>query len=553
MPALPAALAALSILDHARDKAADYYAPLLASDDDLLRVGAWCVLLEREEVTPAQYPRVIELSRHGAIQGRAFRFFQSNWEHELAATAAAKIASTETAADTLARRADLACDDAGAVEALRYRFLATGRFDVLAGMVARQEQAGGWRGALPMAVDVLVLGPHDPMAADLLLRLLHDARQLDLLEAVLALLCRNDLHPYLVTLYDAALALAKGDAGRCREGLAAVNAMRPPRPDLLGKIRPFALRLNAEAIEAQGDYKGAYQAFADLNRADAGKPIPLEDFGRAVLAAAAQEIPPLPPDPNPNHFVMTGFPRSGTTLLENALAAHPRIETFEEIPNVSSMQLYLDRALPAASSEAERVAAAIEARQRYYAEAALRHRKVAADIFIDKMPMRSAEAGLMLKMFPDKRYIFSIRHPFDVVLSCFKQQFSRNIAMEHFRTFEGAVNLYDFTMTQWFAVHGLDDARVHYLRYDELVTHFEPAMRAALAFLGAEWDDAVLDFAAAAENRYARTPSYQKVRQGLSLGVQSSWQHYGFLFQSPAARPLFRWAEFFGYPTRLAA
>ena len=163
--------------------------------------------------------------------------------------------------------------------------------------------------------------------------------------------------------------------------------------------------------------------------------------------------------------------------------------------------------------------------------------------------MRSAEAGFMSKLFPDTRYIFSIRHPYDVVLSCFKQDFGRNIAMEHFRTLDGAARLYDFTMTQWFGVFGLDDPRVHYLRYDDLVTDFEPSMRAVLSFLGAPWSAEVMDFADAAERRAAKTPSYQKVRQGLTIGVQSQWRNYGFAFQSEATEPLKKWAEFFGYST----
>jgi hypothetical protein len=74
-------------------------------------------------------------------------------------------------------------------------------------------------------------------------------------------------------------------------------------------------------------------------------------------------------------------------------------------------------------------------------------------------------------------------------------------------------------------------------------------VRAALGFLGVEWDEAVTRFAEAADARSARTPSYQKVRQGLKIGVQSSWRNYGFLFQSEAAKPLHKWAAFFGYPT----
>ena len=67
---------------------------------------------------------------------------------------------------------------------------------------------------------------------------------------------------------------------------------------------------------------------------------------------------------------------------------------------------------------------------------------------------------------------------------------------------------------------------------------------------GLQWDEHIRDFASLADARSGRTPSYQKVRKGLTLGVQTSWRNYGFLFQSPDAKPLYRWAEFFGYPTR---
>ena len=79
---------------------------------------------------------------------------------------------------------------------------------------------------------------------------------------------------------------------------------------------------------------------------------------------------------------------------------------------------------------------------------------------------------------------------------------------------------------------------------------FEPTLRGALHFLGVGWDSAVLNFAQAAEQRAAKTPSYQKVRQGLTLGVQTSWRNYRFLFDSEAARPLRKWVAHFGCDTR---
>lgn len=550
MTTLPSELAALSHLGKSRLPAADYYAPLLDSEDEVVRVGAWSSLLDRQEVPYALYPRLVDLSRYGAIQLRAFRFLEANWEHDLAAQVMAQSASTEAAALSQIMRAELAFDDAAAVDAHRQRYLAIGRMDALIAMTGKAELAGGWRDALPLAVQMLLVYPHDPMAAKTLLQYLQSAKQRDLLVAALAVLESSGLHPYLVQLYRASAKLMGGDPKGALAQLQSLSGQRPVRADVMSRVRFLPYQVAAESHEKVGNYRKAYEAYVELNKADDGPPIKLTDFGDVMRAAGALDVPPLPPDPRVSTFMMTGFPRSGTTLLENALAMHPSIETFEEIPSRSSMQLYLDHALPLATTEPDRVGVFVESRRRYYDEMDRRQKKRDASILVDKMPLRSAEARFLVKAFPDKRYIFSIRHPFDVVLSCFKQYFSRNIAMEHFRSFDTAVKLYDFTMTEWFAAFTMDDPRVHYLRYDTLVENFEPSVRDALTFLGAEWDDSILDFAAGASTRGARTPSYQKVRQGLSIGVQSSWRNYGFLFQSPEAKPLHRWAEFFGYPTK---
>ena len=101
-------------------------------------------------------------------------------------------------------------------------------------------------------------------------------------------------------------------------------------------------------------------------------------------------------------------------------------------------------------------------------------------------------------------------------------------------------------MTEWFKVHALDDPNVRNVRNDELVTDFEYCTRGLLDFLVVPWDYSVRVFSKSAEGRAARTPSYHKVRQGLSIGVQTQWENYRFAFQSEAARPLKKWAEFFG-------
>jgi hypothetical protein len=549
MAPLPDSLAPLAILGTARLNAAGYFAPLLDSPNEIIRIGAWCALLDRDEVTYAQYPRVVALAAHAGIRRRAYKHFMSFWEYARAAEVAAIETSSEEDAEQEVMRAELDADLAAHIAALRNLYLATGKADHLVAMIGLQEQLAGWRSALPLAVDLVVLNPHDPLAALELLNLVHQSRQVELIDAVVGLFEANNLHQFPALLYGAASKLIKGNPGGCLKALAQLSTARIARPDVAARLRVTAMQLSGEALEKLGDYRKAFAAYREMNALDQGKPINLDDFGRMTREAAALEVPPLPPDPRVNDFVMTGFPRSGTTLLENALAAHPNIETFEEIPSRSSMQIYLDRTLPDLPAGADRVPVYLTARQRYYEEMDRQKRKAGATVFVDKMPMRSAEARFLAKVFPDKRYVFSIRHPFDVVLSCFKQHFKPNIAMEHFRTFENAVKLYDFSLSEWFSVFSMDDPRVHYLRYDTLVTEFEPSVRGVLGFMGLEWDDAVLGFAKVADTRAARTPSYQKVRQGLSIGVQTQWRNYGFLFQSPEAQPLYKWAEFFGYPT----
>ena len=151
-------------------------------------------------------------------------------------------------------------------------------------------------------------------------------------------------------------------------------------------------------------------------------------------------VPLLPADPRSDVVQMLGFPRSGTTLLENALAAHPRVETFEEIEalkaGIDVIEFAIDgRLMPPAN--ARRYLSAGPARnitKRSISDGKSPRRQ----LLIDKMPMRTSEADFIRKMFPDWRYIFSIRNPYDVVLSCFKQRFVANPAMENFRSIEAA-------------------------------------------------------------------------------------------------------------------
>jgi len=268
---------------------------------------------------------------------------------------------------------------------------------------------------------------------------------------------------------------------------------------------------------------------------------------RRHLARLNFEMPTLREDVrSQSHFMMVGFPRSGTTLLENALAAHPLIETYEEVPAFARAVSFIDRSATIGAAVSESVA--LTARQRYYEELDRRSAKPTARAHIDKLPLNAAAIKFLERLLPGKRYVFSIRHPYDVVLSCFRQHFAHNAAMDNFRRFPEACRFYDFVMSQWFEVFSLSESeRVAYVRYEDLVGDFRPTLARVLNFVGADWDDRVLDFARQAQGRSANTPSYQKVRAGLQVGLQSSWRNYRFLFKDEEAAILSRWVDHFGY------
>lgn len=540
----------LSALNAIQQGAIGYYRELRRSADPYLQVAAWCAILDAKQLTIPDWSALLPLCAYGAVRSRAYAYFTELNERSFARQAAEAGPKVGEDLDRKLMLAELDGDDARAAEIHGSLYLETGDLSHLDRASRSAEAAAGWRPALTWAVRMLVASPLNPAPVQLVYSVLDSSSQPDLLQEVAELFAARKMYLQIGQIFLANAALMRGDAKLCLERLAPLDDARvmanTALTPYLGAIR--ALRASAE--EKLGHYKRAYEAFVALNEAERAKDIDPQNYIRGIEIRGKIVVPPLARDAFPPVVQMVGFPRSGTTLLENVLAAHPEIETFEEIPALTAAIDRIERVLlgklPPETPEATFAAA----RARYFEEIEALRRKDGARVLIDKMPIRSADAAFISKLFPEWRYIFSIRHPYDVVLSCFKQRFTPNAAMENFRTIDGSIRLYDLAMTEWFKQHSLDDPEVHYIRYDDLVTDFESTTRAALDFLGVAWNEAVRDFSKAAERRAAKTPSYQKVRQGLSIGVQTHWRNYGFLFDTEAARPLAKWAEFFGYATQ---
>jgi tetratricopeptide (TPR) repeat protein len=539
----------LAALNAVQQGAASYYRELRRSSDPVLQVAAWCALLESKLLGVPDWDEVVAMARYGAVRTRAFAYFEEMMEHGYARRVAEMHVTSPSELEQQVMQAQLASDPARMAELRGELYLGSGDINDLLNASQSAEVAAGWRPSLAWAVRMVAAAPLNPGTVQRMFVLLESSAQPDLLEEAANIFMSRNMYLQISQIFLAGAALLRGKPDVTLAKLKPLDDVRvkgnQALAPYLGAIRAF----RAAAEEKLGNYRRAYDAFAALNEAERATNVDPAHYLRGIEVRAKLNIPALPTGDIPLVYQMLGFPRSGTTLLENILSAHPRIETFEEIPALTVAIDRIERvALGKLPPEAPEVTYAA-ARARYFEEIQSGRRKPDADVLVDKMPIRTADTALVSRLFPEWRYIFSIRHPFDVALSCFKQRFVPNPAMENFRSMDTTVRLYDVAMTEWFKVHTMDDPNVVYVRYDELVTDFERVTNGVFDFLGVPWHESVRDFSKAAEQRAATTPSYQKVRQGLSIGVQTAWRNYDFVFQSEVAKPLHKWAEFFGYPT----
>lgn len=257
----------------------------------------------------------------------------------------------------------------------------------------------------------------------------------------------------------------------------------------------------------------------------------LNAYAGAVSDGWPARWTPLP-EAEPPAVFMVGFPRSGTTLLDQILDAHPDARVIEEQPVLSSVGAGF--AALGEGTLAERLAAldGLEA-DRLRAEYRAKLARWAGDegsrprVVIDKMPLNIVYLPLALRLYPKARVILSLRHPCDCCLSCFMQSIRLNSAMASFTSMEGASSFYARVMALWQEIERTLSPDHIAVRYEDLVADTEGTARRVTGFLGLDWTDAVLDHTAHAKARgMIRTPSFRQVSEPIYTRAVGRWARY---------------------------
>lgn len=328
-----------------------------------------------------------------------------------------------------------------------------------------------------------------------------------------------------------ALAALAPRLGRSEEAVERMRAMvdaggldKQEHADLLFNI--------AYLLDKLGRYDEAWEAAA---RGNALEPSSWDAGGftayidRLILTQTPEALRALPEpmDRASDAILILGSPRSGTTLLEQIIAAHPKAATAGEISALHDSLLALIGAPGGIVEDPRRVRPAdmIKASGAYLSE--LRARAGKATRRIDKSPPNWQLLGTGSRVLPEARVIFTERDPRDTAISCFFRHF---IAGNHFTKGLDRLGVYlagkqrlvrHWERTLPEAALGLAFTRAV---YEDVVAHPEREARRLVEFAGLEWDDACLRFGES--KKIVSTLNADQSGQGVYTGSAQRWRRY---------------------------
>lgn len=220
-----------------------------------------------------------------------------------------------------------------------------------------------------------------------------------------------------------------------------------------------------------------------------------------------------------------GMPRSGTSLVEQIVAAHPSVYGAGELPFIPKLVRDLPKNLkterPYPGCMPAMTPKVMDALAQFYLGRLRRISKTARQI-TDKMPQNFFHLGIISLMFPKSRVIHCTRNPMDTALSIYFQNFSGGLAFAfNLDDIVAYYRQYQRLMSHWKRVLKIPVMEV---RYEELVGRQEKISRDIIAFLGLTWDNRCLNFHQI--RRDVGTASFQQVREPIFHNSVGRWRNY---------------------------
>ena len=259
----------------------------------------------------------------------------------------------------------------------------------------------------------------------------------------------------------------------------------------------------------------------------------------------------IAPEAHDSPVFVVGFPRSGTTLLEQMLDAHPGLQSMDENPFFNRLADMLRKHDPRILEDLSvlRQYDCDELRKSYHAMVAERIPRQQEARLVDKNPLNMHWLPMIQRLFPEAKLILALRHPCDVILSCYMQNFRSGGLAAACSTLERLAHAYVETMTCWLEQVDIFQPSVMVSRYENLVVDFPQQVTRIAQFLELEDASPMLGFDQHARNKtYIGTPSYSQVIEPVNRKGLGRWHKYRRDFEPvlPILEPMLR---HWGYST----
>ncbi len=314
-------------------------------------------------------------------------------------------------------------------------------------------------------------------------------------------------------------------------------------------------------LDRAGEYKAAFQTFEKANELATGsiraKQTDFAAFDRYMDAVeewlaggAAVEKYEKHEDLGDDLCFLLGFPCSDSMLLDAMLHDHPKAQILEERATFEHIAFTIDKQFGGYpfgtnnldSSQRDML------RKQYRAHLEKEGIKSGGDgVVVDKMPIRTIHAASMHRLFPRAKFLFALRHPCDVILCNYMQNFAANEVFVHFNTLAESTRIYERVMRIWKTSNDLMPIPVHFVRYEQLVSDTERTLQEVCRFLELPWIDGISTHQSGLKNlRRIKTGGYHPATEPTHLRSTSRWQHYRPQFE-PYLAKIKPYADYFSY------
>jgi hypothetical protein len=296
-----------------------------------------------------------------------------------------------------------------------------------------------------------------------------------------------------------------------------------------------AKRIVSELTDIPMLLRGYDENMAGTQRFTAGQPKDImRTWAKFFPARKRETIPPL--------AFLGGHPRSGTTLLERILDAHPEVAAADE------STAFLDVLQPEFYKSGQLSSPRVNVLRQLYIKALRQDitHDTTGKMLVDKNPSPTARLPLWLRVFPELKILIALRDPRDVLLSCYFQNIPLNSANANFLTFERLAKHYSDLMDVWLAVREWEDVPWLETRYEDTVLDLEKEGRRVMEFLGLQWHEDQARFHEKNAKKQLFSPTYQDVTKPVYSRSVARWRSYE-KYLAPILPALEKYCRAFGY------